>query len=304
MSSNILRIYLEPVMLEMARAGTFGFVSRVQAAFSARGDVVVLEEDTDAARLTSAALPGYSLFLMKDPFHPRALSMRRAYYYPFWRIEASVKRWEFEVAHKPFKPGELDPVPATKWFNTWRRYLFKRGPLNTEKAGMIYVALQGRLRDHRSFQTMSPLEMIAQVQARAGERRILLGLHPGETYTPAEIAAVEAVAEKDPRITLQTGGMEEALRLCDFTVTQNSTAALSGFFFRKPAILFAKTDFHHAMAQVARLGVDEAWHRVENANPPYARYMHWFLQMNAIKADEADAEKKIVETCRKHGWPV
>lgn len=304
MASDILRIYLEPVMLEMAREGKFGFVNKVRLAFEGRGFDVALVEDTDADRLKSAAQSGYSLFLMKDPLHPRALSMRKAYYYPFWRIEASVKRWEFQVAKAAFRPGQLDAQVATRWFNRWRGYLFGKAPAQAEKAGFIYVALQGRLRDHRSFQTMSPLEMIAEVQARAGSRKILLGLHPGEHYSPKELAAVERIEASDPRVTLQMGGMEEALRACDFTVTQNSTAALSGFFFRKPAILFGETDFHHAMARVSKLGVDEAWNRVENANPPYARYMHWFIQMNAIKADEADAPAQILDTCRAHGWNV
>ncbi|GKY86434.1 hypothetical protein [Sinisalibacter aestuarii] len=301
---RILRIYLDPVSLRMAREGSFGFVKRVRAAFGARGFEVSFTEDTDAERLLSEARPGYSLFLMKDPFHPRALSMRRAYYYPFWRIEASAKRWEFRVAQKHFNPDETDTDIATEWFNRWRRFLFRKKPLNAERSGLIYVPLQGRLLDHRSFQSMSPVEMIGEVQARAGGRRILLGLHPGESHAPDEIAAVERIAADDPRVTLQKGGMEEALRICDLVVTQNSTAALSGFFFRKPAMLFGETDFHHQMPRVSALGVDEAWRMAEEITPAYARYLYWFIQLNAIKADTEMAESQIVETCRSHGWEV
>jgi hypothetical protein len=303
-SERNLRIYLEPVMLQMARAGDFGFVNKVRSAFAARGVHVDLVEDTDEERLRSAAHPGYSLFLMKDPFHPRALSMRRAYYYPFWRIEATARRWEFQVAEKTFDPGKIDTDIATAWFNRWRRYLFRKAPLNSEKSGLIYVPLQGRLLDHRSFQTMSPVEMIGEVQARAGDRRILLALHPGETYSGEEITAVERIAAGDPRVTLQTGGMDEALRLCDLVVTQNSAAALSGFFFRKPALLFGESDFHHEMPRVSQLGVDEAWRTVAGARPAFARYLYWFIQLNAIKADTDEAEARIVETCRNHGWEV
>jgi hypothetical protein len=169
---------------------------------------------------------------------------------------------------------------------------------------MIYLPLQGRLLERRSFQSMSPLEMIAEVQARAGSRRILLGLHPGESYSPEERAAVEKIAAADPRITVKTGSMTEALCSCDLVVTENSTGALSGFFFDKPAVLFAESDFHHAMPQVSRLGVDEAFRQAEESAPAYAEYLYWFVELNAIKADTAEAEGKILETCRRHGWEI
>lgn len=301
---DILRIYLEPTILEMARAGDFGFVNKVRAAFEGRGFRVALVEDTDADRLRSAARQGYALFLMKDPFHPRALSIRRAYYYPYWRIEPTAHRWAFGVAQKTFDPAEIDTDLALDWFNRWRRYLFRKAPLNAETSGLIYVPLQGRLLAHRSFQSMSPVDMIAEVQGRAGARRILLGLHPGENYSPDEIAAIERIAADDPRVSVQTGGMEEALRVCNFVVTQNSAAALSGFFFRKPALLFAETDFHHAMPRVSQLGVDEAWRRVEEGGPPMAHYLYWFIHLNAIKADTGEAGAQIIETCKSHGWEV
>lgn len=301
---RILRIYLDPVTLTMAREGSFGFVTRVTAAFKGRGFDVILAEDTEAERLLSEAREGYSLFLMKEPGHRRALSMRKAYYFPFWRIEDTAQRWAFRVAQKSFGPAEIDTDTATEWFNRWRRFLFRKAPLSAEKTGMIYVPLQGRLLDHRSFQSMSPVEMIDEVQARAGSRLILLGLHPGENYAADEIAAVERIAAADPRVSLQTGGMDEALRICDLVVTENSSAALSGFFFRKPAVLFGETDFHHQMPRVSQLGVDEAWRAAEAITPAYARYLYWFIQLNSIKADTADAENQILETCRSYGWEV
>ena len=110
--ARILRIYLDPVMLKMGREGTFGFVNRVSEAFEGAGFRVDLVRDGEAERLKSAARRGYSLFLMKDPFHPRALSMRRAYFYPYWRIERSAERWLLAVAKEPFAPSEIDPNAA------------------------------------------------------------------------------------------------------------------------------------------------------------------------------------------------
>lgn len=48
--------------------------------------------------------------------------------------------------------------------------------------------------------------MIVEVQARAGDKRILLGLHPGEDYSDEERATLDAIAANDPRVMVQTGG--------------------------------------------------------------------------------------------------
>lgn len=301
---RLLRIYLDPVMLKMGREGTFGFVNRVREAFEGVDFRVDLVRDTEAERLKSAARRGYSLFLMKEPFHPRALSMRRAYYYPYWRIEKSAERWAFDVARKSFDSSEIDPHTAETWAANWGRYLFGDGPARALREPMVYIPLQGRLLEHRSFQSMSPLAMIREIQARAGDRRIVVGLHPGETYLPEEIAALETLTQADSRLILQTGGMQEALRCCDLVVTQNSTAALSGFFFQKPAILFAKSDFHHQMPGIVELGIDEAFRRAQQRTPDFARYLYWFIHLNAIKADEPEAPERILSRCRDHGWTV
>jgi len=301
---RLLRIYLEPVRLKMAREGTFGFVAQVQAAFEALGFRVDLVRGTDEERLKSVRRRGYALFEMKEPLTENTLSIRRAYYYPFWRIERTARRWAFEVAEKRFDPAEIDTDAAETWARSWGRILFKAAPENTTREGFIYVALQGQLLARRSFQSMSPAEMIAEVQGRAGDKRILLGLHPGETYSEAEMRALDRIAAQDPRITVQTGGMEEALRRCDSVVTQNSAAALSGFFFNKPAILFGESDFHHQMPRVSELGVGGAWEALTRKQPDYAAYLYWFIQKNAIKADSDEAGAEIIARCRALGWEI
>lgn len=301
---RILRIYLDETMHWRMRQGTFGFGLRVKKAFEDAGWRVELWRNSFDERLKSGARPGYSLFLMDDPFHEKSLTMRKAYFFPFWRIEKTAERWNFDVARKDFDPGAVDAEAARDWFAKWRKWLFKQGPAQAERSGLVYVALQGKLSEHRSFQTMSPFDMVRDTLARAGDRRILLGLHPGEDYS-AEDRREIAAFKSDPRVQVQTGDMEEALRVADLVVTQNSAAALSGFFFRKPAVLYAETDFHHQMPRVSKLGAPEAWRRAEEVTPDFERYLYWFIQLNSIKADEDGvAERQIIETCRRHGWVV
>ncbi len=291
-------------MLRLAREGGFGFVSQVTAAFESQAFRVDLVRNSFDQRAKSGARRGYSLFLMDDPFHTKALTMRKAYYYPFWRIEASAKRWEFAVAQRSFASSEIDTVHAQNWLGKWRKWLFKSGPTEAHKSGVIYVALQGKLREHRSFQSMSPMDMISAVQDHAGARKIVLGLHPGETYSDDEQALLETVSRSDPRVSVQTGRMEEALKTCDLIVTQNSTAALSGMFFGKPSALFALSDFHHVLPSALDLGAHEAMTAAETIDIPFAQYLYWFVQLNSIKADDPEAQGQIIETCKGFDWQI
>ncbi|MCI2400082.1 hypothetical protein [Aliiroseovarius subalbicans] len=302
---KILRIYLDPSSLDHARDGAFGIVSRVTAAFEGQGFRVELRKNSESEMRKSATRNGYSLFLMDDPFHAKALTLRRAYYYPFWRIEASAKRWEFEVAQQRFDPAKIDPIKAENWANRWRKWIFKAKTLDgVTRNGPVYIPLQGRLLERRSFQTHSPVNMIRATQDQVGDKPILLGLHPGEAYSPEELSAVQGIADADPRIMLQTGGMDQALRVCDHIVTENSAAALSGFFFHKPAVLFGQIDFHHQMANVSELGLNRAFSEMKKRTPAFDKYLYWFIQMNAIKADIDSAESAILDRVRRHGWQV
>lgn len=301
---KILRVYLDPVPLKQARKGEFGILNRIRAALEPRGFRIEWRENSEGERIVSATRRGYALFLMDDPLHSRALTLRKAYYYPFWRIEASGQRWEFEIARKAFDPAETDPIQAQNWVFKWRNWLFKqKGMKGVTRDGPVYVPLQGRLLEHRSFQAASPIEMIRAVQGST-DKPILLGLHPGEDYSDGELAAVQALADADPRMSLQMGGMVEALRVCDYVVTQNSTAALSGFFFHKPAVLFGQIDFHHQMQNVHVLGQDRALFDVKTATPAFDQYLHWFIQENAIKADAPEADAQIIATLQRRGWEV
>lgn len=300
--ARILRIYLEPDEMRRARDGEFPFMTRIKSAFEWEGYRVEFRRASEAERLKSATRNGLSLFHMADPFHDRALNLRRAYYYPYWRIENTAARWEFDVAGKSFDPGETDTETAREWTANWRKWLFRGKAADPTRGGFVYVPLQGRLLERRSFQAAAPIDMLGEALARAPDRDVLATLHPGETYSAKELRALEELAEAEPRLRVKTGGMEDALATCDYVVTENSSAALSGFFFGKPAILFAKIDFHHIALNVAEIGVERAFDEVEIHAPDYDAYLYWFIHLNAIKADADDAGDKIIARIKALGW--
>jgi len=208
------------------------------------------------------------------------------------------------VALADFHPESIDPEEARGFTERWRRRLFKNAANAPRRKGFVFVPLQGMLLDHRSFQSMSPLEMLETVLDEMPDRPVLATLHPKEVYTPEETQALDALAARYPRLRLATGGTIEALANCDLVVTQNSAVAFNGYFFRKPAVLFARSDFHHIAASVPHIGVAAAFRAAQDAAPDYDRYLKWFLADNAIAAGSPQAEEQILAALERAGWQI
>ncbi|MFZ3580681.1 hypothetical protein ACOI1H_00740 [Loktanella sp. DJP18] len=297
--------YLDPGLLQSARDGRHNFIALVAKTVSDARLRVFFEANSDAARRASERRPGYALFHMDDPTHPRALTMRRSYFYPFWQIETSARRWEWKVALTPFKPEEVDAVEAQKFFGFWRKRLFPDASDTPAPHGPIYIPLQGLVRQHRSFQSCSPVEMIARTAERFPDSDVIVTLHPNESYEAADHKALETLGKAYPNVNVSRRDMVTCLNACEMVVTQNSSVALAGFFFRKPAVLFAQVDFHHIAGNVPRDGEDKAFAARRNSGG-FESYIWWFLQEMSINAGRPQEEvtTKIRGVLRRHGWPV
>lgn len=297
--------YLDPALLKSAREGRHNFIGLVANTVSEAGLRVFFTENSDEARKTAADRPGYALYHMDDPNHARALTMRRSYYYPFWQIAASAQRWEWDVALTPFRPQTVDDAMAQRFFGFWRKRLFPLAQQVPVTDGPVYIPLQGMIRKHRSFQSCSPIDMIARTAAQFPGNDVIVTLHPNEVYDEQDHAALTDVEQRHGNVTIGAQDMVTCLNACQLVVTQNSSVALAGYFFRKPAVLFAQIDFHHIAGNVPRDGVDAAfanWHATDG----YEAYMWWFLQEMSINAGRPAEEvtTKIAGVLRRHGWPV
>ncbi len=287
-----------------AKRGNFNLINKITQVFEAGGYRVQLKRNSEAERAKSAARRGYSLFHMDEPFHPRALTLRKAYFYPFWRIEASAKRWEWGIAKAGFDPNAVDGDEASAFCRFWRQKLFGSSAQPQPSEDMVYVPLQGRLLEQRSFQFASPLAMIEAVLMHDRDRQVIVGLHPSETYIPEELDALRALVDKYPRLRLSAEPMDVLLTRCDYVVCENSSVAFAGYFFHKPAVLFAKIDFHHIAANVAAIGVADAIRNGPELDPDYDRYLCWFLKLTAINGGSDQVESQITRVVRAHGWRI
>lgn len=302
-SARTVTFYLDDGLRESAEAGTHNFITKVVTVLRNAGFDVVYRANSPAARLSSALRPGYAMFHMDQPTHPRALTMRRVYHYPFWQIETTTERWNWAVAKTLFDPATVEPQEARRFHGFWRRRLFPDAP-PVSREGFVYVPLQGRLTECRSFQAASPVEMVEAVLHHDPDRLVIATFHPRETYSDAERQEIYALAERHPRLSVKTWSMERLLPGCDYIVTQNSSAAFNGILFEKPFILFGKSDFHHIAANVQALGQPDAFRAVTQVVPDYAAYLWWFWQEMSINAGRDEAEAKIAAALARGGWPI
>lgn len=302
MSDRVLHLYLAPAMRADAEAGQVNIVNRIAAAVAPAGLRLAFHDDTEAERQKAARRAGWSLFHMQSPIGPRTLCLRRAYHYPFWQIEAVAERWQFDVALARFDGALVDAAQARGFARRWREKLL--GDPAVTREGFIFVPLQGRLTEHRSFQAMSPLGMIRATLAADPARPVVARLHPKEVYTAADHRALAALAEANPRFQMSDAPGPGLLAACDYVVTQNSAMALSGFFLRKPAVLFAGIDFHHIAGSVPRDGLAAAFASVAGEPPDFDAYLWWFFKRHTINGGAPEAEDQIRARFARHGWQI
>ena len=292
--------YMEPELCQSAQAGKHNFIGKLAGVMSRAG----LDVRYEPFGLRGAPTGnGWSMSHIKMPPDTRGLCFRRAYHYPFWQIEQSAERWSWDVAQSVFDLDPSDAKEAARFYGFWQNRLFGDAPQNTVRDGFIYVPLQGKIAEHRPFQICSPLEMVEHCLTQT-DKPVIATLHPNERYEKAEIAALEKLEQSHDRLTVQTGGMEELLMGCDYIVTQNSSVAFNGYFFGKPSVLFRKADFHHIAVQAELNDLTAGFSAVEQIEPDYAAYIHWFWQTKSINAGRPEAEEKIAARLKRFGWPI
>ena len=299
-----LRIYLHRELLEQARTGEHRFLGLVDQAVSGQGWDVSYHRDTAEERLKSAKRRGKALFHMDDPYHDNALTFRLVYHMPFWQIEKSAKRWEWDVARASFDKASVDKADARQFHRFWAHRLFGDAVDDATKEGFVYVPLQGRLLDHRSFQAMSPAEMVLATVEQEPDLPIVLTLHPKETYSADEMTALEEICAAYPRVVIGEQGWLAYLSECNYVVTQNSSAALAAMFFRKPSVLFGRVDFHHICGNVQQDGIEDAFRKAKSGGHPFTPYLKWFFQDHTINAGRDDVQDQILERMRRFGWDI
>ncbi|MDO5706553.1 MAG: hypothetical protein Q4G49_16005 [Paracoccus sp. (in: a-proteobacteria)] len=294
-----LRLYLHQPLLATARAGKLGVANHLAAALDSAGWRLDVQPLTDTAIRQADKAGEWALYHMAKPPHDRALVLRLAYHYPFWKIEPVAERWRWQVAQERFRPGRINGAAAADFAARLRGRVLA-GPPPT-RGDHVLIPLQGQILRHRSFQTMAPVQMVKTV-AQTG-RPCVATLHPRETYDTADRAALSDLAAHHPNLTIG-GDTAALLRTCAFVATMNSAAGFDGYILGKPAVLFAQVDFHHIALNVADLGAERALARAADHQPPFARYLDWFLRQQSLDMMADDRQARIIAALRRGGLPL
>ena len=295
---NKVTVYVSAEQRASVISGERSILTRLKTAIEAVGWTFALQPEADGPQ--AATRDGHHILCNKDLPGANCLNLRRSYFYPFWRIEDSNERWHFQVAQRSFDPADLPERESNGFRDRWRKTFWPNHKITDD--GFVFMPLQGRLLRHRSFQTMSPVEMIRRTLTRT-DLPVTATLHPSENYEPDEHAALAEIAAQEPRFTLSDEPWENLLLRSSLVVTENSGLALSGYFAGKPAVLFADIDFHHLGGSVRRDGEAAAFARAK-ADLHYAKYLYWFFRQNALNGGSDDVGDKILARLREHGWPI
>lgn len=296
-----LRIYVEHAVRKAVERGNHNFLHLLIEVVQETGFKVEFRPNSLTHRLAGHADSAFGLTHMKDPVGPNGLVFRRVYHRPFWQIERVAERWNWNVAQTVFEPDQIDAKQAIAFADRWKNRLYKGA--KSDDQGFVYIPLQGKLLQHRSFQTCAPIDMLRTVLPALNQPAVVT-LHPKETYSEAELAALKAVLDEHPNAILKTGQMDSLLPNCSLVITENSSVAFDGYFFEKPTILFAAIDFHHIAQSANPETFRDALSHALTVQPDYAKYLFWFWQIMSINAGRPDAKDRIRARLVQLGWPV
>lgn len=297
---NLTCIYLSGSSKRLAEQGKHRFINRISDVLRNHGIEVEIRHRTEAPIKSEC----FTIFRMEEPLKERSVCIRDAYHPSFQRIEHTNMRWKGSVAKSVFDSAAKRSEKADKFFKLWQNKLFQGAAVKPSRDGFVYVPLQGKLLDHRSFQSMCPIDMLKQLCTFETGRKILYSLHPKESYSAPELDALAHLETKFPNLEQTQQPMPSLLRSCDYVVTQNSSVGYFANFFEKPTVLFGKIDFHHIALNTSDLGVQTAIQAALEHRPDFAAYVHWFWQEKSINLRRKEADQKIADRLREFGWPI
>lgn len=286
-----LHFYLKPPGRAAIARGDKTMPARVLAAVAGAGWTTSVHPEAEVPDIPHR--DGFHMVLNLAPPAPHCLTLRPAGFSPFWQIETTNDRWDWQIARRSYRPPEIAQDRIDAFVASWARHLF--GDLRGSTGGGILIPLQGKLTERRPFQSASPVVMIHETLKRWPDRPVRATLHPAETYSDAELAALEVFRRDFPNFSV--GG---DIASADLVVTENSTLAFKALFLGKPALLWARIDWHHGLPSVARDGMAA----LEEAERPrdIGRYLWWYRQQSLFGWDDTPAP--ILARLRALDWPI
>jgi len=297
-------IHLPAPVKKSVDAGAHNFFSILRQTFETAGYETVTRRQRKYSGVAALFGKDLHIFDIDGAVGRRALNVRRAHFYPFWSLENAGTRRTPRIAGKVFDPKSVNALKAQDFFNKICVRNLPAAPEVLPEDDFIFVPLQGRLLKRRNWQFANCKQMIDSILAQEPTRKILVKPHPRETYSRAEQAFISELS-RFPQISITKADTHSLLAQCSYVATQNSAVAFEGFLYQKPAILFAKSDFHHICQTVTSPDqATEAFAKLAVERPAFEKFIYWYLQLNCINAGRDDAGTVILKMARECGWDM
>lgn len=238
------------------------------------------------------------------------LNAGAAYFWKFWHLDPNGVKAFSSIGRRNYDPSTMPVHRAMIFYKKMQqRYVATRKSKYSQPSGQIAlpngaiaVFFQGDYPQNSGAASLSDIDMLDIVMAEAGDQPIVVKLHP-LVSNDFDRLQVQARAKLDERITLTDANVHDILRSSHVSVSMNSTVALEGFLHKTPAILFAKSDFHHFVSTVGpELSFTEALQR-EHYRDEYEQYFAWYFLRNCLALNSGKFSDHVWQAFETAGFP-
>ena len=286
-----------------------GFYKRLRIDFAARGVVAQLRHRNVAALDPDPAPHCFDFVHNGRVQRPRTLNTALGYIPPFWYADPIGVLADSSLADTAFDPASVPKAEARAFCARQRKRLVgtrtSRHPQPTDRQdfpqGCIAVFLQGWSDPIARSRHMDAADMLQAVLDHPGGRAVVVKPHPKNLDQETQ-DLIDMLQANHPDVIVTGANVHDILRCADVTVSISSAVALEGMLHGKPAVLFGRSDFHHA-ALTVRHAPDwpAALARALGTSWDFEPFLYWFLADAMINAGRDDMFDRLLTRMEQVG---
>lgn len=271
------------------------------------------EVTVQAARpLPSPASDG-DLHIVEGGHHPAPgyLNTALAYLTGYWHLDPAGVLAESSARHDRFDPDSIDPAQARAFCDALRarfvaprisRYRQPRVVAEDLPQGAIAVFLQGPGPSSRGQTQMSDRAMLQATVQAAGDRPVMVKLHPLEQQKG--LLTLARLADDGLELPPVEANVHDVLAACAVTVSHNSATAIEGMLHGKPAVLCGRADFAPLCHSAEKPRHIAAALQAALAGPrDFDRGLAWYFTRHTLDIESPGFDERLFAHLSRFGFP-
>lgn len=223
---------------------------------------------------------------------PQLLNLAPAYIARFFYADPVGIYFESSIAKARFAPADLPAAEAKTFADALRKtWVVARKSRHQQPedqtnfgTGHIAIFLQDWSDPVERARYMTAQDMVQTVVGGAAGRQVVVKPHPRNSARETQKIR-QWLRKNHPEVRVTEANIHDIMAGACVTVSISSSVALEGMLHRVPAILFGRSDLHHAAVTVKSAaewpaGLTRALH----TSWPYDAFLLWFLRRQNIEA--------------------